>query len=139
VAAEVVDVRVADQHEVGPLPVQSRQDHLRRRLLDSGVDEQRALVAKEVLRERPRPENRLDPGDARRDLGRLPVHAGTRAAPARNGRAASSNVSGFSHGTIWPQSGISTNVLLGIRSALRRFTSGGATPSRFPATSGTGA
>ena len=68
VAAVVVDVGVRVEHEVGLEAVEERQDHLGRRLLHAGVDEERPLVAEQVLRERPRPEHALDPVDAGRYL-----------------------------------------------------------------------
>ena len=64
VPAEMVDIGVRVEHEVRLKTVEERKDHLRGRLLDSGVEEQRALVAQQVLRERPWSEHALDAMDA---------------------------------------------------------------------------
>ena len=75
VAAEVVDVGVGDQHivEVGrvePQLAEGGQDHLVGRRGDPGVDQERSLIAQQVLRERARSQDALDAVDARGDLMR---------------------------------------------------------------------
>ena len=73
VPAEVVDVgvRVDDHVDLAWVDTgagQEGQDHVPWRLLDTGVDEERPLVAQQVLRERARPEDRLDAVDSGGDL-----------------------------------------------------------------------
>ncbi len=75
VATEVVDVGVGDQHvvEVGrvePQLLEGGKDHLVGRRHDAGVDQERPLIAQQVLRERARSQDALDAVDARGDLVR---------------------------------------------------------------------
>src|SRR5207237_6787247 len=103
VAAEVVDVGVADQDEVRLESVEGRKEHVRRRLLHARVDEQRALVLQEVLRERPRAEDGLDARDARRDLDGVPAHVATAVWLRRKRRTWSRRTCGFSNGSMCEQ------------------------------------
>ena len=95
VAAEVVDVRVGVEDEVGLIAPEEREDHLGGRVLNARVDEERALPGEQVLGERARPENALDAVDTGCDFhggqtapsGRF-AHPTARAGTAR-GEAAS--------------------------------------------------